>query len=275
MSARSWTNQLQGLAPALAVMAIDLPGHGESDPASEATVESYADAAAGLLDALGAGPVVVAGHSLGGAVAVALAARHPELVKALVLISSCAKLPANNGRFERLLSTLPAPIRRFVFFSASKKALFSPGAPIRGVQLGLKDLRSCPPETVRKDVAAAQAMDLEAAAHGLRVPALILCGTQDRLTPVALSEQLRDLIPDSRLQLVERAGHMLPLEAPERVNQEILDFVESVVERKMCRPVLPGHATRRALVRRFIDKVWALCRGKSRPSESLPVPGRP
>jgi pimeloyl-ACP methyl ester carboxylesterase len=79
MSARSWTNQLRGLAPAFAAVAIDLPGHAEPDPASEATVESYADAAAGLLDALGTGPVTVAGHSLGGAVAMALAARHPEL----------------------------------------------------------------------------------------------------------------------------------------------------------------------------------------------------
>jgi pimeloyl-ACP methyl ester carboxylesterase len=176
MSARSWTNQLRGLAPALAVVAIDLPGHGESDPASEATVESYADAAGRLLDALGTGPVVVAGHSLGGAVALALAARHPELVKALVLISSCAKLPANNGSLERLFGSLPAPIRRFFFFSTSRKALFSLGAPMRAVQLGLKDLRSCRPETVRKDVAAAKAMDLEGVAQGLRVPALILWG---------------------------------------------------------------------------------------------------
>jgi hypothetical protein len=93
------------------------------------------------------------------------------------------------------------------------------------------------------------------------------------LTPVALSKQLRDLIPDSQLHLVEKVGHMLPLEAPERVNQEILDFVESVVGRRMRHPLLAGHATKRAMVRRFIDKAWALCRGKSRPSESLPVPG--
>src|SRR2546430_17584539 len=59
-------------------------------------------------------------------------------------------------------------------------------------------------------------------------PTLILCAGRDRLTPPALSEHLRTLIPRSRLSLVEGAGHMLLLEAPERVNQEILGFAASL-----------------------------------------------
>jgi 3-oxoadipate enol-lactonase len=260
MSARSWTEQLQSLGPAVRVVAIDLPGHGESTPTSEATVESYADAACRLLDALGTGSVFVAGHSLGGGVALALAARRPDRVKGLVLISSCAKLPQNNGALEAFLGFLPAQVRRLFVFSTAKKVLFPVGASRRAVRLTLKDLRSCPPETLRKDIAAAKAMDLEAAAHSLRVPAVILCGTRDKLTPVALSQRLSELIPGSRLQLVEAAGHMLPLEAPERVSAEIGAFVDSVVG--VPQPLPVGDGAKRGIIRRLIKNALAFCRRK-------------
>src|SRR5207245_11527592 len=92
---------------------------------------------------------------------------------------------------------------------------------------GLHELLSCRAETVVQDVHAAQAMDLTRQATELEAPTLILCGSRDRLTPPALSEHLRKLIPRSRLSLVEGAGHMVLLEAPERVNQETLGFAAS------------------------------------------------
>jgi pimeloyl-ACP methyl ester carboxylesterase len=70
----------------------------------------------------------VAGHSLGGSVALALAARRPELVKGLVLISSCAKTPQNSGTFKALLGALPVPFGRMLFSSTAKSFLFALGA---------------------------------------------------------------------------------------------------------------------------------------------------
>ncbi len=275
MSARSWTSQLRGLTPELRVVAIDLPGHGESDPSPDATLESYTDAASRLIDALGVGPVFVAGHSLGGGVALALAAQRPDLVKGLILISSCAKLPDNNNAMEALLGYLPQPLRKFLFFSAAKRTLFALNASKRAIQVGLKDLRSCPPEAIRSDLAVAKAMDLEDVARNLRLPTLILCGTADVLTPVASSQRLADLIPGARIHLVEGAGHMLPLESPEPVDREILAFVESVVgkparpamasgpETKPARPAMEGGPeTKPAIVRRLIDKAIAFWRSR-------------
>lgn len=106
VSARAWLHQLRGLGASLRVLAVDLPGHDESDPIAEPTVEGYAEGAHELLGVLGTGPVFVAGHSLGGAVAQALAARHPEAVRALVLVSTCAKLPESE-RPARLSWYLP------------------------------------------------------------------------------------------------------------------------------------------------------------------------
>src|SRR5206468_9253724 len=78
VSAGSWVNQLRGLLTAFRVAAIDLPGHGKSDPIPRASVEEYAETVAKFLEALGSGPVLVVGHSLGGAIAIALAAQRSE-----------------------------------------------------------------------------------------------------------------------------------------------------------------------------------------------------
>ena len=260
MSARSWALQLRGLSPSHQVLAMDLPGHGASDPIGEASVESYAEAASILLATLGIGPVFVAGHSLGGSVALALAAHRPELVKGLVLISSCAKTPQNSGTFKALLGSLPVPLRRMLFSSTARSFLFALGATNSAVQLALRDLRNCRPETVKKDMAAAEAMNLEDAAERLRTPTLILCGTSDIVTPLRLSEKLAGLIPGAQLHVVDQAGHMLPLEAPERVNQEIQDFVASVEQDRARQSGSVVGAAKQHIARLVADRVRRLCR---------------
>jgi pimeloyl-ACP methyl ester carboxylesterase len=221
-------------------------------------VEVYAKTACDFLDALRTGPVFVAGHSLGGGVALALATRRPELVQGLVLVSTCAKLPETDSSLENLLWYLPGPLGKFVFFSTAKKILFAPGSPSEAVRLGMEELRAGRPETILQDIAAAEAMDLQEAARGLRVPTLIVCGSRDKLTPLALSERLADLIPGSRLQIVEGVGHMLPVEAPERVNEMILDFVDSVGRFGLRRLRLVAGEMKRSILRRLLDKVKTL-----------------
>ena len=174
-------------------------------------------------------------------------------MKGLVLLASCAKLPRVDGPGERWLAYLPGPLRKLVFFSMAKKILFGPGAPDGAVSLGMQELRSCRPETILDDVQAAKTMDLSAEAARLDVPTLVLCGSKDRLTPPALAERLSQLIPGSRLGIIEGAGHMVLLEVPERVNHEILSFVGSVValaDVPSCPAV--GDRRRRSLARRLL-----------------------
>lgn len=100
-------------------------------------------------------------------------------------------------------------------------------------------------------------MDMTEPARRLDVPTLVLCGSRDRLTPPALSAQLGELIPRSRLRTIEGAGHMLLLEVPERVNREMLSFAGSVL-------ALPSLAVgedrpRRSRARRLLDWVRGLC----------------
>src|SRR2546425_12587150 len=129
VSAHYWVHQLRGLGGGMRVVAIDLPGHGESDPMPHVSVEEYGEVVASFLDALGTGPVIAAGHSLGGAIAIALAVRRPDAVRRLVLLSSCAKLRSVDGPGAGVLAHLPGPLRKILFFAMAKKILFAPGAP--------------------------------------------------------------------------------------------------------------------------------------------------
>src|SRR5207249_888805 len=143
VSAGYWIHQLRVLADRFRVTAIDLPGHGKSDPIPRASVEEYAETVAGLLEALHTGPVLVA---------------------------SCAKLPRVDATRERWLACLPGPLRRVLFLWTAQKLLFSAAAPSHAVSLGMQEIRSCRAETVVQDVHAAQAMDLTRQARALEVP---------------------------------------------------------------------------------------------------------
>src|SRR5438128_7371377 len=145
MTARSWVRQLQELGGALRMVALDLPGHGESDPAPAASVEAHAAAVADFLCALERGPSVVIGHSLGGSIAIALAARRPDLVRGLVLIASCVKLPLVDSVGERLVAYLPGPLRRLLFFSTAQEGLLAPGAAADAVTATTRAPRAAPP----------------------------------------------------------------------------------------------------------------------------------
>jgi len=258
MNARSWVRQLEALSGSLCLVALDLPGHGESAPVQAASLADHAAVAAELIGALAMRPAVIVGHSLGGSIAIELAARRPDLVRGLVLIASCVALPLVDSMGERLVALLPGPLRRMFFFSLVKKVLFAPDASADAVAITMRELRACMPETLADDVRMARAMDLTGAASRLDVPTLVLTGSRDRLTTSALAVRLSALIRGSRLRIADGAGHMLPLEAPVWVNREIVNFVESLD----TAPLSPARADgrRRPLFRRVLDCLGRIAR---------------
>jgi len=258
VSARTWVHQLRGLADVVRPIAIDLPGRRESDAIADPTLATYAEMTYQALRRLHAGPAFVAGHSLGGAVAQVLAELHPEIVKGLVLISTCAKIPRVDGT-TRALAAVPWPFRRAVLQWAARRTLLAPCASSDAIRLTLDEIRECRVSTIQSDVALGRAIDVEDAARRLRAPTLILCGGRDELTPPALSQQLGALIAGSRVEIVPSAGHMLPLEAPEVVNRAIVDFVRPLASEAAPPAVAPAPSRRYALrfvVQRLVGRLW-------------------
>jgi hypothetical protein len=128
------------------------------------------------------------------------------------------------------------------------------------VTITMQELRSCRPETIVNDVRAARAMDLTEQASGLEVATLVLAGSHDRLTTPALAERLSALIRGSRLRIVDGAGHMVPLEAPQWVNREIAAFVEALDAPPRS---AAAAARKRPLLRHVLDRLARIARRRS------------
>jgi pimeloyl-ACP methyl ester carboxylesterase len=221
------------------IVAVDRPGSGysEREPRASATLGAQADALAALIDALQLGRPVVVGHSLGGAVALALAQRHPRCVAALVLVAPLThpvqSIPAvfNGLRIAKpwmrtlVAWTLAVPIG-IAKRDAALSVVFDPEAVPSGFATrggGLLTLRPSHFIAACADLAAIAA-DLPAMARRyatMHLPVSILFGRGDRiLDPHDQGEALAAKLPGSRLVLVD-GGHMLPVTAPQHTAQFI------------------------------------------------------
>jgi pimeloyl-ACP methyl ester carboxylesterase len=215
----SWAPQLEGLADAARVLALDLPGHGGSGGPGRAGIEAYAAILTGFVEALGAGPLVLGGHSMGGAVVQSVALARPDLVAGLLLVGTGARLRVLPRILELLESDYPegcALVNALGFAEASPAAL---KASARAAMLGT------PPAVTLGDFRACDAFDILDRVAAIRAPTLVVTGEEDRLTPVKYARFLAGRIARARLALVEGAGHYVQLEQPERVNALIRAFL--------------------------------------------------
>ena len=221
-SADSWRYQLDGLSKDFAVVAVDLPGHGPSEPVNDPSIKRYALTVKGLLQRVGRRKVFLAGHSMGGAVALQVALEHPELLKGVILVATAAYLDMLALTPNMLLwaaATIPHKFKGMFFSSlVTKEAL----------AIARDDVRRCSLETILGDFAACRNFDFRGQLKGLKLPTLILCGSEDRITPVRHSKRLHQEISGSTLRVIEKGGHMLPLEAPGPVNAAIRDFIRGI-----------------------------------------------
>jgi pimeloyl-ACP methyl ester carboxylesterase len=227
------------LATQCRVVAVDRPGSGYSvrAPNASATLGAQADVLAALIDELGLGRPLVVGHSLGGAVALALAQRHPERVAGLLLLAPLTHpvreiSPAFNGLkiAKPWMRTLIAWTLAVPFGMAKRdevlQLIFGPDSvpadfATRGG--GLLTLRPSHFVAACTDLAAAPE-DLEGMTQRyvtMQLPVRIIYGRDDRiLSPQEQGGTLAAKLPGARLTLIE-GGHMLPITAPDAVAQFI------------------------------------------------------
>lgn len=221
-SADSWRYQVDGLSREYEVVAPDLPGRGGSDPASEPSIEGYAATVRRVIQRSGRRRVFLAGHSMGGAVALQMALAYPELLKGLILVGTSAYLDALALTPDILLWAVAVMPHKF------KGMFFSSQVTDEALAIARGDVRRCSLETVLGDFAACRTYDFRGRLKGLSLPTLILCGDEDLITPVRHSKRLHKEIPGSTLEVIEKAGHMVTLESPQRVNAAIRTFIREI-----------------------------------------------
>jgi pimeloyl-ACP methyl ester carboxylesterase len=221
----AWPSEIRRLAN-YRVYTPDLPGHGKSKGHGLQRISAYGEHIQGWIHELELPKFFLVGHSMGGAIALWFALQHPSLIHGLVLISTGAQLPVNLSLIEDLAS----PHSYSSAVDDICKWSFSPGADPRTVQSVKKQMLKTRSTVFGADFRACDAFDLSDELGKVQTPTLVLVGENDRMTPLRFSEELRDGIKGSTLEVVKGAGHMLPLEKPGDTALIMRRFFRSVLE---------------------------------------------
>ena len=211
-----WDEVAVRLADTVRVVCFDLPGHGLSPAARHPfTVAEVADAVIALVDSVGGGAFHYAGVSFGGAVGLELALQHPERLQSLTVVCSAARIGTSAGWLERAMQIRTSGTPSVVAGSADR--WFAPGFLDRDPATGsaaLERLLEVDDESYALCCEALAWFDVTDAAAGIQVPTLCIAGQFDRSTPVTQLAELAARIPGARLETIDGAAHLAPLERP-------------------------------------------------------------
>jgi pimeloyl-ACP methyl ester carboxylesterase len=212
-----WGAHIEAVGPILAALdgaadliALDLPGFGESDPPPAAwDADDYARFVLAFLDELGVERAHFVGHSHGGRISIAIGADHPERVGRLVLIDSAGLRPKRTWRYRR----------RVAVAKLGRVAAKLGGAPGRRLQERMRERVASrdyleASEAMRATFRALIAMDLSDRLPRIRASTLLVWGERDEDTPLWMGRRMEELIPDAGLVVLEGAGHYSYADAP-------------------------------------------------------------
>jgi pimeloyl-ACP methyl ester carboxylesterase len=222
-NAHLWQKAMGGLENEYDSLAVDLPGHGKSQGQGMKSIPEYGEFLKDFLDALGMERVVLGGHSLGGGIVQDFALKHPEKLRAILLIGTGARLRVLPEALERTRQMAEGKI----------EPRFDPWGFARGVTREVlaeaeREWAQTTPLARFQDLVACDQFDAMKEVAEIRLPALIICGREDSLTPIKYSEYLKGKISGSKMEVIEGAGHMVMLEAPEALSRMILTFLRSL-----------------------------------------------
>ncbi|HET9091137.1 MAG TPA: alpha/beta hydrolase [Acidimicrobiales bacterium] len=238
LSSEVWAYQFRDLGAGRRLIALDLRGHGQSEPGEEGvTIGAMADDLADVLEALDLRRATVVGHSMGGMTALRFCRRHPEVlsarVGAIAIVASAGGIQPPLAGWERLAPRVAGLIvaGHGAVNQAGWPIMPGNGAAARGARLvfGLAP----DPLALRKTVQLSRAMrpdrfvsllpelvsfDERAAFESLPVPTVVVVGDRDRLTPPRYARALVSTLPGAELVIWPGAGHMLMYERREALD---------------------------------------------------------
>ena len=214
-----WEKQIQGLGDDVRTIAPDLPGHGQSDGPLCTTVKDYAVWLNNFVQQLQINRFFLAGHSLGGAIAQEYARRFPQKVQGLILAGSGLQFIVAADYLETVKNNFPAAVH------ASCLAAYAVGNVSSLYEKGYGMLSRNGKDALSSDLALCSAFDSTAWVSSIAVPALVICGSDDKIMPPESSKPLARLISGAQLKILAEAGHMVMMEAAVEFNEAIKTFI--------------------------------------------------
>lgn len=231
-----WDGQAAAFSPGFRIITPDLPGHGNSPIlAGLMTVDRMADSVIALLEELNiTEPVTLGGLSMGGYVALSVAARYPERLRALMLFDtkSAADTPAAAALREKNARAIDETGSTEDFLRGMLPKLFADSTRRNAPEVVAETeaiMRRSLPEGVSATLRAlASRPDRTEILAKIAVPTLVVVGEEDAISPPEEMKRMAEMIPRCRFSVIPHAGHLSPLENPSAVNLTMGTFLDEL-----------------------------------------------
>jgi len=217
-----WEKQFGALEGVCRYFAIDLPGHGSSGGSGEREIDRYVEWIRRFILELNLQSPVLMGHSLGAAISLTFAVQHGEMLSGIIPVGGGLRMPVNEMILEGIQKDPVGTVQMTWKFAVSKQNRERLSWRLE------KNIANLKPEISYGDFLACSKLDLTDRIKQIKLPALAVCGAEDKMTPPANCRAIADAIPGAEAVLIENAGHMLMLENTEAFNAALLKFLGKV-----------------------------------------------
>lgn len=215
-----WKDQLK-LDINYNLYALDLPSHNKSDNISELSLDIYINAIKNLINYIGAEEIILCGHSLGGAIIQEFYFKYPNDVSALILCGTGGRLRVDPHILTQIKSNYQE------YLNDLQTGAFYTKTPKEIKLKSIEETTKTTPEVTYIDFEICDNFDTLDKTSSIEVPCLIVCGKHDKLTPLKYSKFFYDNINNSNLVIIKKAGHMVMIEQPKKLNKAIENFIKN------------------------------------------------
>ncbi|MEP7155109.1 MAG: alpha/beta hydrolase [Betaproteobacteria bacterium] len=211
-------------------MAVDLPGHGKSFGEAKTSIAANADWLINLLDNGGIATTALVGHSMGSLVALDCAARHASRVTQLALIGTSVPMPVSDLLLDAAVNSPADAFDMVNIWGHAPQLKWSrnPSPGTASMMASKRLLEQSRPGVIAADLSACNAfLPDESTFAAIKVPALVIAGGRDMMTPAKSAQQVASRIAGCRTVVIEEAGHGTMQEAPGATLDALKGFLKS------------------------------------------------
>ena len=220
-----WESQVRSLAEFANTVAIDLPGHGTSRIPGKENISDYAQSVLDFIDLIKAPrPVIPCGLSMGGAITQQLLIDYGDRFPAGILMNTGARLKVMPAIFEAVEKDYGAFVKMLCDTAISKKS------DAEKLRVKIEACTKCRPDVASGDFRACDNFNVMEKLGLIEVPVLVLAANHDNITPFKYGTFLERNIKNARLVTIEHAGHLSPIEKPDKVSEALRDFLCQVCQ---------------------------------------------
>tara|TARA_B100001173_G_scaffold92745_1_gene80234 strand:+ start:209 stop:958 length:750 start_codon:yes stop_codon:yes gene_type:complete len=204
------------------VLAVDLPGHGNSDGPSLKSIEEISDWIKSLLVKLNIDKIIIVGHSQGGLVGIDFASRYPKLTEKIVLVANSYKMPVNQDLIDLAESGDEKSVILMMKWGYEGSKAFIGGNPVKKIINSSRDIR----EVLAVDLNACNNYkDGESAIKKINCPTLCIFGDLDKMAPAKIGLKMSEQIKNSETKIISDCGHMIIFEKAFEMRKIVKEFI--------------------------------------------------